>query len=189
MRPFQLLVAIAVLTTGTEAADSVASLFGFYPGQSPSSTKINSNCSLISSESTNSSLFAHRTSFDYGFGTNLVPTNTCVSSNLVNNQVQFKIDGVKQIWGRFYAGDFNSAFCVMGYNGAECLEEYLQVMDNWISSNTCMSFQVFCLHILKTVVAIEEAEYGSPAAYNLTATTKSAKVVTVSDSILACLCI
>jgi hypothetical protein len=92
---------------------------------------------LTGPETTNSSLFAHRTSFDYGFGTNLVPTNTCVSSNLVNNQVQFKSDGVKQIWGRFYYRDYNSVFCVMGYSGAECLDQYLETLHNWTSSSTC----------------------------------------------------
>jgi len=90
-------------------------------------------------ESTNSSLFAHRSSFDYGFGTDLVPTNTCVSSNLVNSNVQFKIDGVKQIWGRFFLNDYNVIFCVMGYSGAECLSQDLQVLDNWTSSSTCTS--------------------------------------------------
>jgi len=90
-------------------------------------------------ESTNSSLFAHRSSFDYGFGTELVPTNTCVSSNLVNHNVQFKIDGVKQIWGRFFLNDYNSIFCVMGYSGAECLCQELQFLYNWTSSSTCTS--------------------------------------------------
>jgi hypothetical protein len=102
-----------------------------------SSVSLSVSPSLTSPETTNSSLFAHRTSFDYGFGTNLVSTNTCVSSNLVNNHVQFKIDGVKQIWGRFYYNDYNSIFCVMGYSGAECSNQYLQVMDNWTSSSTC----------------------------------------------------
>jgi hypothetical protein len=185
MKAFKFFSASIVLGTGAKATAAVVSLFGFYPGKLPLIHSLQHKTTKRP-ESTNSSLFAHRTSFDYGFGTNLVPTNTCVSSNLVNNQVQFKIDGVQQVWGRFFYGDYNLVFCVMGYKGAECLDQYLQTLHNWTSSSTCKSFRWIHIGDSFTCLAIEESEYGSPAAYNLTTLARSAKVVSVSRSIAVC---